>query len=264
MRTLSLILLWQLCIVNSPVYAGATVSFDLKQLTLTKENTSQQIAVNDPVYKAKKNYLAFPLQTLLKQLKKPDGIADRDLLVVFTAEDGYKAFLNYQDAFKEKGYLAYRDQNAANGKDWVPFKFGKETITPGPFYLVWPKPGLNKWQYPWPFQVTSIALQSNQNYFGQAAPKKGDVKVKHGFSYFSRYCIRCHAINHSGGTLAPDLNVPINVTQMYDDNYLHQFILDAPSFKPETKMPRFEGVLNRQQIQAILDYLKQKKLEQVK
>ena len=59
---------------------------------------------------------------------------------------------------------------AAENKKWQDFKFGKQTMTPAPFYLVWPKKGLDEWRYPWPFQLVSLSLQPAKTYYGAAAP----------------------------------------------------------------------------------------------
>ena len=55
-----------------------------------------------------------------------------ELLIVFTAADGYKAAMAYKDAITEQGFIAFRDNDAEN-KNWLDFKFGKQTITPAPY-----------------------------------------------------------------------------------------------------------------------------------
>jgi hypothetical protein len=55
---------------------------------------------------------------------------------------------------------AFKD-SAAGDKNGLAFKFGKQTMTPAPYYLVWPKKGPDEWRYPRPFQLVSISLPQN-------------------------------------------------------------------------------------------------------
>ena len=247
-----------------PALASQWPSIELTKLTQDQWPQSVVISVEDPVYNANKKYKAYPLNILIKRLKIPDGLDKDKTLIVFTATDGYKVYINYNDAISEQGYLAFQDTEAPPGKSWIAFKFGKKMITPTPYYLVWPKKNLNKWQFPWPFQVVSVSLQSYQGYFGTAVPSGNNAQAKNGFDLFSRYCIRCHAVNHAGGTLAPELNTPKNVTELYSDSYLKGLIIDAPAYIPKTKMPSFQNILTEQHVEDILLYLKKMKSEKIK
>ncbi len=237
-------------------------------ITITRDNLALQSRIttvsisHDPVYKSGKKYQAFPLQSIIKKLGK-NYPADLDqAVIVFTATDGYKVSMAYPDALEEHGYLAFKDLSAQN-TDWTAFKFGKELITPAPFYLVWPKPGIDKWRYPWPFQLTNISIQAAGNYFGNAAPVSAKKSVVEGFTLFSRYCIRCHSVNSSGGSVGPELNVPQNVTELYDDKTLKELILNASAYRNKTKMPVFNNILNEQQVNSILSYFKSMKIDKI-
>ncbi len=214
----------------------------------------------DPVYKTAKEYEAIPLAQVLSRFSETDRAA-KDRVVVFTAKDGYSVSMALADAMSEHGYIAFRDIEVPSGKKWMTFKFGKETTTPAPFYLVWPKQGLDKWRYPWPFQLASISLQPASTYFGATAPTKITDDVRIGFNLFSTYCIRCHSVNLSGGQVGPELNIPRNITEYFIEAELAGFILNAPAYRSGTKMPSFEKILDRQQAEAIVTYLKQMKNE---
>lgn len=208
----------------------------------------------DPVYQTQKQYRAFPLKPILKTLSAGYPEDKNKAVLVFTAKDGYKVAMAYSDAISESGYLAFADLGAKQGQ-WNKFKFGQEHMTPAPYYLVWNKPGIDKWRYPWPFQLTSIMMQPAAVYFGSAAPVSADENINEGFAAFSRYCIRCHAVNGQGGNLGPELNNPVNVTDLYDDHTLKNLILNNPDLRPNSKMPAFESLLSSTQIEQILAYL---------
>ncbi|MGZ8095787.1 MAG: c-type cytochrome [Methylosarcina sp.] len=219
------------------------------------------IVDHDPVYKASKEYQAYPLREILKHLPKPASFNVDDQMIVFTAVDGYKVAMAYQDSMSEEGFIAFKDNAAPENKKWLEFKFGKQTMTPAPYYLVWPKKGLDEWRYPWPFQLVSISLQPAKSYFGAAAPSVADKKVNNGFSLFSRYCIRCHSVNLSGGDVGPELNIPKNITEYFKEEEIAGFILNAPTYRAGTKMPVFEGLISNDNAQDIVSYLKQMKLD---
>ena len=235
---------------------GQPPSFNLLTASRNQLPATLKITIDkDPVYRTKKQYLAYPLTDIIKSLAKESTKPLINNILVFTAIDGYKVTMSYQDALLEKGYIAFKDLSAKNGS-WVEFKFGNENTTPAPYYLLWTNPELDKWRYPSPFQLNSISLQTADNYFSAAAPVSRTPEVKQGFSLFSRYCIRCHSINHTGGKLGPELNLPKNITDYYTVHKLTAFILNAPSFRPETKMPIFKNVLSNDDALAIQHYLK--------
>jgi len=245
-----------LILISPHVFADSYPDFNLLTAPGNQFPTASKITIyKDPVYNSKKQYLSYPLTGIIKSLAKQSTKSLSNSVLVFTAADGYKVTMSYQDALLEKGYIAFKDLSAKNAS-WIEFKFGGKRITPAPYYLVWANPKLDKWRYPSPFQLTSISLQSADSYFSSAAPVSSNTKVKQGFSLFSRYCIRCHSVNHTGGNLGPELNQPKNITDYYTVQKLTNFILDAPSVRPKTKMPVFKNIINNEEALAIQLYLK--------
>lgn len=244
------------------INANDVPRFNLTHTDLSKTLTAQTIDIShDPVYRSEKKYLAYALSDILSHLSIAGDQDLSDWVIVFTAKDGYKVAMAYRDALSESGFIAFKDL-AAGSDNWQPFQFGKKTITPEPYYLVWPKAGLDEWQYPWPFQLTSIALEPASSYYGKAAPannKNGDVKK--GFVLFSRYCIRCHSVNLAGGKVGPELNIPKNISEYFNEHELSGFIRNATTYRAGTQMPSFENLLSVKDTQQIIDYLKHKKLE---
>lgn len=239
-------------------------TFDLLKATASNPPKSQTVIVShDPAYKTAKEYQTYPLAEILNKITVPDSLKKDELVIVFTCADGYKVSMAYSDAIIEQGFIAFKDNAAAANNNWLDFKFGKQTMTPAPFYLVWPKKGLDEWRYPWPFQLVSLSLQPASVYFGAAAPVHADARINNGFVLFSRYCIRCHSVNLSGGKVGPELNIPKNITEYFKEQELSGFILNATVFRAGTKMPNFLGIITVNDAKDIVSYLKQKKSEKI-
>ncbi len=237
---------------------------ELTDLSPSQLPTSVTVTIDkDPVYQTQKTYEAYPLNEVLKKVPVSPELKAEDAIIVFTASDGYQVTIPYSNAVREQGYIAFRDLAAPGNKKWIDFKFGKTTTTPAPYYLVWSKKGLDKWKYPWPFQLVNISVRPASEYFGAAVPSSKNNQVKKGFVIFSQYCIRCHSINLSGGTVGSELNVPKNVTEYFKEEALAGFILDAPSYRSGTKMPVFDGLINQSEMKYLLDYLRHMKTEKI-
>ncbi len=235
-----------------PVFSAQWPEIRLLEIPNSELPVAVQVTIaKDPVYKTTKKYLAYPLDELLAKLKLPKHIKPDELQIIFTAEDGYQSFMSYSDAVSENGYVAFKDIAAPANKKWLPFKFGSEITTPDPFYLVWSNPELDKWLYPWPFQLTSISVEPAADFFAAAMPQSKQKSVQQGFKLFSQYCIRCHTVNKVGGKIGPEIQVSESRKK-----YLLEFILDASSFIKDTKMPSFKKQLDRENASAILAYLK--------
>jgi mono/diheme cytochrome c family protein len=263
MTTIKLSLGFVLLLLMSPLSQAAdSPEFNLVKAESARLPRPETVKIShDPVYKSAKEYEAYPLSEILNKIPMPPSSKPDQLVVVFTAADGYNVSMAYQDAMAEKGFIAFRDNAAPESKKWLEFKFGKQTITPAPFYLVWPKEGLDEWRYPWPFQLVSLSLQPAKTYFGAAAPTKTDDRINKGFELFSRYCIRCHSVNLAGGNVGPELNVPRNITEYFQEQALPKFIRNASAYRAGTKMPTFENLITPDDAQDIVHYLKQMKLE---
>ena len=255
-------LLFLLISLPQPSWATDWPSFNLLDVNSSNTPKPQTVKVShDPVYKTAKEYQAYPLAEILSKITVSDSLKTDELVIVFTSADGYKVSMAYNDAITEQGFIAFKDNAATENKNWLDFKFGKQTMTPAPFYLVWPKKGLDEWRYPWPFQLVSLSLQPAKAYFGAAAPVHADARINNGFMLFSRYCIRCHSVNLSGGKVGPELNIPKNITEYFKEQELPKFILNANAYRAGTKMPNFESIITTDDAENIVHYLKQMKSE---
>lgn len=255
--------LFLLLLLIQSCFAGEWPEIDLLKIDPNTFKSKTATISKDPVYQTQKQYEGILLDQILEKLKDPGPYQEDDLLLVFTAQDGYKVTMSLSDARQKQGVIAYRDTAAKPQKKWQSFKFGKQTMTPAPFYLVWEGENIDKWRYPWPFQLVSITLQPASTYYSVAAPNHPNPEVQTGFHLFSTYCIRCHSINSVGGNVGPELNIPKNITEYFIAGELINFIRNAPAYRAGTKMPVFADIIDIDQTQSIIRYLEHKKLEKI-
>jgi len=214
-----------------------------------------KIEVQDPVYGKIKHYAGYWLSDILDLARiHPDA----NSVYIFTALDGYKARLAQGDLIKTKakGFVAIADIDAEEG--WVSFEHGKDVITPAPYYLVWdiPKDAPTDIQLPWAYQMVEISLvgadEAQENIF--PAGDKSPAVIR-GYKVFSQNCIACHSLNLQGGVEGPELNVPKNIMEYRNREFLKAFIKNPDSFSAHNKMPVFGDSLSDDSIDDVLDYL---------
>ena len=75
---------------------------------------------------------------------------------------------------------------------------------------------------------------------------------------FRQHCIKCHTLNGDGGSIGPELNYPVSVTEYWKSKWLRRFIVNPQSVRSNSKMiPFYRDVENRQeQVADIIEYLK--------
>jgi mono/diheme cytochrome c family protein len=231
-------------------------SLDLTALAAGDLPEPVSVAVDDPVYRERKNYEGYPLAAMLARLPGLDDLRSRGAVAIFEAADGYKAVMSLENALAQGGVIARRDLDAPAGEAWLPFMQGKERMTPAPYYLVWPERSHADWTFVWPYQLVRISVQPFAAAFGAAAPPDGAAETaRKGFDLFRTYCLRCHSVNLAGGELAPELNVPRNIGDYWPREHLRAFILDPAQYRARSKMPSFRETLSEDALDAILAYL---------
>jgi len=209
---------------------------------------SRRIRVDDPVYHVSKEYEGYDVGDVIDALLGPDVRVGANVDVVFVCSDGYRARLPIAN-IRDGGVLAARDTSVPLDVRWQPLRQGREYMLPAPYYLVWPPRRNPAIEYPWPYRVVALELARPEQ-----KVQTGDPAVSRGEDLFRQYCARCHAVNLQGGTLGPELNVPLNVTEYWNAETLKKLIHDPALVRASSKMPA-STQLNGADVDAIVAYL---------
>ena len=197
------------------------------------------VVIDDPYYGKKKSFLAFSLKQVLRLGfgGTGEGLAKQDFL--FAALDGYVKPATAARALEDGGYVAFADTERTHGAEprWEPID--RRGLDPGPFYVVWTKPGQTDANgFPWPFQLYAIEIVHFEKKYPHTLPTTapaGSAAWK-GFATFRAHCISCHAINGEGGKLGPDLNVPQSILEYRPVAQVKAYIRDPETFR-HSNMP---------------------------
>jgi mono/diheme cytochrome c family protein len=228
---------------------GRTQSITLAEMK--RKLKPATLTVQDPVYRREKKYEGFWLTDLVKITGLSEIKGDE---IVFKTADGYSPTLPIARLKERRGLVAFRDLGAGK-RGWEPFRQGKATLTPAPFYLVWENADAPDEAFPWPYQLVGIEVVDFKTKYDRIFPAGADAAVMRGFQTFKGECLRCHSLNLQGGVLGPELNYPRNITEYWEEKVLPAFIHDPGDFRARSKMPAFPQ-LKEEQIQEVLAYLK--------
>lgn len=207
----------------------------------------------DPFFKAPKSYKAFPLATNLKAILGTIAL-DKSLDIIFECADGYKPHMSLEKALKGNGYLAYHDLDATEGNHWP----DSVTKTLSPFYLVWPDIAPDNKDYVRPYALIGAEFTKATEAFAAAIPQS--TAYMEGYELFSSTCMKCHSMNKSGGTKAPEFNYPKNITEYWTKENIWSFIQNPTSFRYSSQMPPMTGI-DREDFEKIYAYLESMKAQ---
>jgi mono/diheme cytochrome c family protein len=207
---------------------------------------------DDPAYETDKRLEGWPLDVLLDEFADLPDDPDRWVLQ-FVATDGYRANLPLDEWSAGEGVVAFRDLDAPDGERWSTFQHGNSETTPAPFYIVWPD--ADDHDRPWAYLLAKIGLARADKLWGDAVPTH-DESLRDGFAVFRDNCMACHSVNRSGGSVGPELNVPMNVTEYWRDGHLADYIRHPTSYRAAAEMPPMDDQLSDADMEALLTYLR--------
>lgn len=243
--------------VLTTVYQGQSRQWTLAQLQ--QQLPVQSVTLYDPSYQQHKSYRGFIFNELLQKTGFPP--LDPDDTLVLTARDGYAPTMSAAQ-LQQAAVLVFAE---AGMPDFVfsPLQQGKSSLSPAPFYLVWPQAGAQAAQYAWPYQLVKIELIRFRDRYARVIPRStASASAQQGFALFTQHCLKCHSINLQGGELGPELNAPKNITEYWQLNDLKAFIRNPASYRYQSKMPAFSHFSDAE-IDAILAYLQQMKQQKI-
>lgn len=210
----------------------------------------------DPVYKSQKRYRGITFAHLLDKSGYSLAKRPRDATVEFLCKDGYTPFASLSTLILENAFVATEDLDAPSGQKWIPFEYGGLLRDPGEFYLVWPGKTELQGGKPWPYGIVALRIGLIEELLAPAIPQS--QRHQRGFKLFRENCMSCHSINGVGGTIAIDLNVPLNVFEYWQADKLLAMIANPASFRRNAKMPSFAN-LGQERISDILLYVRHMK-----
>jgi ubiquinol-cytochrome c reductase cytochrome b subunit len=98
--------------------------------------------------------------------------------------------------------------------------------------------------------VAYVRQASRQPYPGYAEP------IERAAAVWARYCVGCHVVDGDGGSEGPELS---HIGSKHDAPTLKEWIADPEAVKPDTDMPSFGKRLSPEQLDAIAQYLANRK-----
>jgi mono/diheme cytochrome c family protein len=214
------------------------------------------VAVEDPIYKKTKRYSGHRLSALLRNAwPNVERWASEGAMLIFHCADGCSPSMRLSLALSDGAIIATRDLDRSAEDPWEPFSHGKQMITPAPFYLVWAGISATDTAHKWPYQLISVSVEAPDIRYANATPgEEASDAVRRGFALFVENCAACHSVNLAGGELAPELNIPRNITEYWSTDHLAAFIKAPESYRARSKMPGFPHLTDTER-GAILSYL---------
>ena len=237
---------------DSPVDLS-TVSVRLNNW-LAQKRGARPATVNvsyDHYFEAPAHYKGFPFKPLLDSIIKATHFDTAHAILVFECSDGYRPQMDLSKVYGSvQGYIVILDSafKAAKGiNDSLYQKFS-------PAYLVWDKVPRDDQSFPWPYGLSGLTLIHFDQAYASIYPYH-DPSSATGFRLFRNNCMKCHSLNKIGGTLAPEFNLPKNITDYWQPADIIAFARAPYKYRYSSKMPPVTN-LSDSDFNQIIRYLK--------
>lgn len=216
------------------------------------------VEVEDPYYERRMTFRTLPLACVLEAGFEAgrEALAAADFSLI--ALDGYTRPSPGGQLLEPGGHLAFADvalTPAGSPPRFAPIT--RRELDPAPFYLIWSGPGQNDpHRYPWPFQLATIErvpFERRHPHLQPAGVPAGSP-AERGYALFRSQCVMCHSINGEGGTVGPELNVPLSIVEYRPAEQLKDFIRNPQRFR-YTSMPAHEH-LTQADLAALIAYFR--------
>lgn len=205
----------------------------------------------DAVYRKPKRYRAYRLADIAAKHPAVQRLGP-EAEVGFHCADGYAPRVSLQALRQSGAALAVRDLDAPGGKDWVPFVEHGERVEPGPFFLVHAKPS-EPWEFKWPHGIVRLTLHRGDSGLSAARPRSAVYEP--GYKLFAHNCLVCHSMNGVGGGMAPDLNVPRNVLEYWEERHVRGVIRNPADYRLGSRMLP-NPHLDEAELDALIAYMR--------
>ncbi|MEZ4451965.1 MAG: hypothetical protein R3B09_21055 [Nannocystaceae bacterium] len=217
---------------------------------------AQPVRVRDPYEGRDVVFEGLPAEALLDAVYGPAWRGEGEVL--FTCRDLYRPSVPVRRFLEHRAFLALRRPERAAFTLDKPQAGEIKAVGLAPVYVVWENLEdaeiAAQGDYGWPYQVITIDLGDFAERFPRMTPDPdAGAEVMAGFQSFRHHCMPCHAINGDGGTLGPELNFPVSVTEYFDEGWLRRWIDDPASVRHRSRMPR--PTLRERDRAAIIDDL---------
>jgi len=204
--------------------------------------------IYDPVFKKAKKYKAIPLKPYLEELVVSQSIDTADTEIIFLCKDGYNPSMSLNKVLQNEPYLAIKDLEATEGKNWMDTLQGKWS----PFYLVWANNAKGTKGFTWPYGLKFLQFKTSDAAYAAAFPE--DKTQIAGFELYKAKCMKCHSVNKVGGIMGPEFNIPKNITEYWQSTDIKAFVKNPYSYRYNSKMPPVDGI-KEEEIDKIIQYL---------
>jgi mono/diheme cytochrome c family protein len=188
----------------------------------------ETITIADAYYDGRlKSWRALPLRKVLERGFEGEARELDAQHFLLRCVDGYTVPIDGKRLLE--AYVAIAD---AEVPGWEPI--GPKRAHPGPFFVVWKgKDEQNLESFPRPYQLATIEVASFEETFPHVVPNGEAPRASawRGFSIFKEQCVRCHAMNHEGGRVGPELNVPKSIVEYRSDAQIRAFIRNPREYR---------------------------------